>query len=98
MVIPPQRNIPDFLEQCVNAIEGMSPNGMESEGIYRIPANQEEMINLINKFEADSSVHLTHHTQNIYTLAGTLKCFFQKLPDPLISEESAANLLKITGK
>ena len=70
---------------------------MEVEGIYRIPANQEDIIILINKFESDKSVHLSHHTQNIHTLCGTLKCFFQKLPEPLISEESAANLLKISG-
>ena len=70
---------------------------METEGIYRVPANQEDMIKLINQFEANPSDHLTHHTQNIHTLSGTLKCFFQKLPEPLISEESAANLLKITG-
>ena len=26
-IIPPQRNIPIFLEHCVLAIEGMTPNG-----------------------------------------------------------------------
>ena len=70
---------------------------MEIEGIYRVPANQEDMINLITQFEENPSVHLSHHTQSIHTLCGALKCFFQKLPEPLISEESAANLLKITS-
>ena len=70
---------------------------METEGIYRIPANQEEMYNLIKLFEKDPSVHLSHYTQSVHTLSGALKCFFQKLPEPLISEESASKLLKITG-
>lgn len=72
--------------------------GLKSEGLYRVPANQDEMVDLILKFEANPGAHFSHFTNDPHTLAGTLKCFFQKLPQPLVSNFTSEKLVSVQGK
>ncbi|CAK8692908.1 unnamed protein product [Clavelina lepadiformis] len=75
--------VPLFPERCVRFIED---NGIQTEGLYRIPANAKEREMIIKKFDEDNSYDLQSSDASVHTVAGCLTWFFshKNLPESLI--------------
>ncbi|KAJ8665241.1 hypothetical protein QAD02_006903 [Eretmocerus hayati] len=85
--------IPLFLEKCVRFIE---EEGLDSEGIYRVPGNRAHVDLLFQKFEDDGNVDIHSLDIPVNAVATALKDFFKRLP-PLIDKDSMSQLEDISG-
>ncbi|XP_032451674.1 rho GTPase-activating protein 190 isoform X7 [Nasonia vitripennis] len=86
--------IPLFLEKCVKFIE---EEGLDSEGIYRVPGNRAHVELLFQKFEEDGNVDIHSLDIPVNAVATALKDFFSKRLPPLIDKESMSQLEDISG-
>ncbi|XP_011497182.1 PREDICTED: rho GTPase-activating protein 190 [Ceratosolen solmsi marchali] len=86
--------IPLFLEKCVRFIED---EGLDSEGIYRVPGNRAHVELLFQKFEEDVNVDIHSLDIPVNAVATALKDFFSKRLPPLIDKESMSQLEDISG-
>ncbi|XP_011307003.1 rho GTPase-activating protein 190 isoform X6 [Fopius arisanus] len=86
--------IPLFLEKCVRFIED---EGLDSEGIYRVPGNRAHVELLFQKFEEDGNVDIHSLDIPVNAVATALKDFFSKRLPPLIDKERMAELEDISG-
>ncbi|XP_074603471.1 rho GTPase-activating protein 190 isoform X2 [Brevipalpus obovatus] len=80
--------IPLFVEKCVQFIE---EEGMESEGIYRVPGNRAQVVLLFNRFEEDPTFSIRELDIPVNAVATALKDFFSKhlpqiIPNILMDE------------
>ena len=84
--------VPVFVRKCVEFVER---EGLTSEGIYRVPGKKENVLLLQDRFEEDQTLDLA--SLNVYETAvsSTLKAYFKVLPDPLVPESVAAQLLVV---
>lgn len=60
---------------------------MEVEGLYRVPGNQAQVIELERAFVADNTVDLQRLELPVHAVATALKNFLSGLPEPLIPYE-----------
>ncbi|XP_016922615.1 rho GTPase-activating protein 190 isoform X1 [Apis cerana] len=86
--------IPLFLEKCVQFIED---EGLDSEGIYRVPGNRAHVELLFQKFEEDGNVDIHSLDIPVNAVATALKDFFSKRLPPLIDKERMSELEDISG-
>ncbi|XP_066603982.1 rho GTPase-activating protein 190 isoform X2 [Prorops nasuta] len=86
--------IPLFLEKCVQFIE---EEGLDSEGIYRVPGNRAHVELLFQKFEEDDHVDIRSLDIPVNAVATALKDFFSKRLPPLIDKERMTELEDISG-
>lgn len=86
--------IPLFLEKCVRFIED---EGLDSEGIYRVPGNRAHVELLFQKFEEDGNVDIHSLDIPVNAVATALKDFFSKRLPPLIDKERMNELEDISG-
>ncbi|XP_076636409.1 rho GTPase-activating protein 190 isoform X1 [Colletes latitarsis] len=86
--------IPLFLEKCVQFIED---EGLDSEGIYRVPGNRAHVELLFQKFEEDGNVDIHSLDIPVNAVATALKDFFSKRLPPLIDKERMNELEDISG-
>ncbi|XP_024940341.1 rho GTPase-activating protein 190 isoform X7 [Cephus cinctus] len=86
--------IPLFLEKCVRFIE---EEGLDSEGIYRVPGNRAHVELLFQKFEEDGNVDIHSLDIPVNAVATALKDFFSKRLPPLIDKERMSELEDISG-
>ncbi|XP_033341440.1 rho GTPase-activating protein 190 isoform X1 [Megalopta genalis] len=86
--------IPLFLEKCVQFIED---EGLDSEGIYRVPGNRAHVELLFQKFEEDENVDIHSLDIPVNAVATALKDFFSKRLPPLIDKERMSELEDISG-
>ncbi|XP_025993656.1 rho GTPase-activating protein 190 isoform X3 [Solenopsis invicta] len=86
--------IPLFLEKCVRFIED---EGLDSEGIYRVPGNRAHVELLFQKFEEDGNVDIHSLDIPVNAVATALKDFFSKRLPPLIDKERMSELEDISG-
>ncbi|XP_053593266.1 rho GTPase-activating protein 190 isoform X1 [Microplitis demolitor] len=86
--------IPLFLEKCVRFIE---EEGLDSEGIYRVPGNRAHVELLFQKFEEDGNVDIHLLDIPVNAVATALKDFFSKRLPPLIDKERMIELENISG-
>ncbi|XP_068917100.1 rho GTPase-activating protein 190 isoform X2 [Tenebrio molitor] len=84
--------IPIFLEKCVKFIES---EGLESEGIYRVPGNRAHVDLLFQKFDEDSNVDIHELDIPVNAVATALKDFVSKRLPPLFEEEVMSELEEI---
>lgn len=80
--------VPRVVSQCVGAIDRF---GLDVEGIYRHQGNPAQIQVLKRMFDTDpGSVDLTQPARyginDIHAVSGTLKLYFQELPDPLLTQ------------
>jgi glucocorticoid receptor DNA-binding factor 1 len=87
--------IPIFLEKCVKFIES---EGLESEGIYRVPGNRAHVDLLFQKFDEDSNVDIHELDIPVNAVATALKDFVSKRLPPLFEEEVMSELEEIAGR
>uniref|UniRef100_A0A914ZY28 Rho-GAP domain-containing protein n=4 Tax=Parascaris univalens TaxID=6257 RepID=A0A914ZY28_PARUN len=77
--------IPIFIKKCIEYIEKIG--GLEVEGLYRVPGNQAQVIQLERAFVADNTVDLQRLELPVHAVATALKNFLSGLPEPLIPYE-----------
>ncbi|XP_055390265.1 rho GTPase-activating protein 190 isoform X3 [Condylostylus longicornis] len=89
-----KNNIPIFLHKCIQFIE---KEGLDSEGIYRVPGNRVHVDLLFQKFEEDPNVVVDALDVPVNAVATALKDFFSKRLPPLFDKDLMAELEDIAG-
>jgi len=74
-----ENHIPVFLKTVV---EFLVANGLDKEGLFRIPGSQEDINFYREKFDSGQEIDLLK--ADPHDIAGLLKLFLRKLPTPLI--------------
>lgn len=88
-----ERPVPLFLEKCVSFIE---VEGLDSEGIYRVPGNKVHVEQLTTKFKEDSSVNFAELDIPVNAAATALKDYLKQLP-PLLPQNQLLELTTIAS-
>ncbi|XP_022243990.1 rho GTPase-activating protein 190-like isoform X16 [Limulus polyphemus] len=86
--------IPLFVEKCIRFIE---EEGLDSEGIYRVPGNRAHMDQLYQKFDEDPQVSIRDLDIPVNAVATALKDFFSKRLPPLFSVSVMEELSEISS-
>nr|CAI5846227.1 unnamed protein product [Callosobruchus analis] len=86
--------VPIFMEKCVRFIES---EGLDSEGIYRVPGNRAHVDLLFHKFEEDSNVDIHELDIPVNAVATALKDFVSKRLPPLFDAEVMSEMEEIAG-
>lgn len=86
--------VPLFLEKCVQFIER---EGVDSEGIYRVPGNRTHVDLLYQKFDDEDNVDIEMLDIPVNAVATALKDFFSKHLPPLFEPELMNELEEIAG-
>lgn len=90
-----QEGIPGFVQKCAAIIE----EDLCTEGLYRISGGRDDVLYLQETFDGDTTVDLkaleAKVTEFCYVVTSAMKNFFRLLPDPLILNPVATELLKI---
>nr|CAD7397741.1 unnamed protein product [Timema poppensis] len=89
-----ENSIPLLLEKCVKFIE---EEGLDSEGIYRVPGNRAHVDLLFHKFEEDPGLNIRDLDIPVNAVATALKDFFSKRLPPLLTQDMMAELEDISG-
>ncbi|XP_053695899.1 rho GTPase-activating protein 190 isoform X2 [Sabethes cyaneus] len=86
--------VPLFVEKCVRFIE---LEGLDSEGIYRVPGNRTHVDLLYQKFDEEVDVDIEKLDIPVNAVATALKDFFSKRLPPLFAADMMAELEDIAG-
>lgn len=86
--------VPQFVEKCVKFIE---LEGLDSEGIYRVPGNRTHVDLLYQKFDEEVDVDIEKLDIPVNAVATALKDFFAKRLPALFSADMMAELEEIAG-
>ncbi|XP_068241238.1 rho GTPase-activating protein 190 isoform X7 [Palaemon carinicauda] len=89
----PEQPVPLFLEKCVVFIE---MEGLDSEGIYRVPGNKVHVEQLTTKFKEDNAVNFTELDIPVNAAATALKDYLKQLP-PLLPQNQLLDLTTIAS-
>ncbi|XP_069168248.1 rho GTPase-activating protein 190 isoform X21 [Procambarus clarkii] len=89
----PERSVPLFLEKCVYFIE---VEGLDSEGIYRVPGNKVHVEQLTTKFKEDNAVDFAELDIPVNAAATALKDYLKQLP-PLLPQIQLMELTTIAS-
>ncbi|RWS31593.1 rho GTPase-activating protein 190-like protein [Leptotrombidium deliense] len=85
---------PLFVEKCIHFIE---EEGLDSEGIYRVPGNRAHVDLLFQKFDEDPNVSIKELDIPVNAVATALKDFFSKRLPPLIPPQLMDELTDVAG-
>ncbi|KAH9165434.1 hypothetical protein EDB89DRAFT_2233423 [Lactarius sanguifluus] len=73
-------NVPKVMRICIEEVE---KRGLNTKGIYSVSSiNDTEVLELRRRFESERPFSFSS-TDNIYSVAGLLKCYLWDLPEPL---------------
>lgn len=81
--------IPVFLHKAITYIEA---EGLDAEGLYRVPGNRAHVDLLFQKFDEDHNVDITALDIAVNAVATAVKDFFFKRLPPVLPEEQMADL------
>ncbi|XP_076307081.1 LOW QUALITY PROTEIN: rho GTPase-activating protein 190-like [Tachypleus tridentatus] len=87
-------HIPLFVEKCIKFIE---EEGLDSEGIYRVPGNRAHVDQLYQKFDEDPQVSIRDLDIPVNAVATALKDFFSKRLPPLLPVSVMEELNEISN-
>jgi len=76
-------HVPTLVVKCV---EHLSQHALTTEGLFRVPGNNELIQEMCASFEGEEIPHLDGQT-DVHSVAGVLKLYFRKLFIPLIPFE-----------
>lgn len=91
--IQSEHSVPLILEKYIQFIEH---EGLDSEGIYRVPGNRAHVDLLFQKFDEDNNIDINTLDIPVNAVATALKDFFSKRLPPLFTEEHMAELEDIS--
>ncbi|XP_070566536.1 rho GTPase-activating protein 5-like isoform X12 [Ptychodera flava] len=86
--------VPRFVVKCVEYLEA---EGLQAEGLYRVPGKNIDSEIILQKFDEDPTVDLAELNVGINAVATALKYFFNELPDPIIPVHLQAEFLEAVG-
>ncbi|KAG1685818.1 Rho GTPase-activating protein 190 [Nymphon striatum] len=86
--------VPLFIEKCMQFVE---EEGVDSEGIYRVPGNRAHVDLLFQKFEEDPLMSIKDLDIPVNAVATALKDFFSKRLPPLFPPTVMEELQKVAG-
>merc|ERR1712029_134290 len=81
--------VPVFLRKAITYIEA---EGLDAEGLYRVPGNRAHVDLLFQKFDEDHNVDITSLDIAVNAVATAVKDFFFKRLPPVLPEEQMADL------
>jgi hypothetical protein len=87
--------IPVFLQKAIEFIE---KEGLDAEGLYRVPGNRAHVELLFQKYDENPDVSIDELDIAVNAVATAVKDFFFKRLPPLLDDESMAELESIAGK
>ena len=76
----------------------LSPQGLQTEGLYRKSGEHAKIRKLMLAFNQDPrSVMIDEDSYSVHDVTGTLKQFFRTLPDPLLTHKLYQAFLHASG-
>ena len=87
--------IPIFLQKTIEFIE---KEGLDAEGLYRVPGNRAHVELLFQKFDENPDVNIDDLDIAVNAVATAVKDFFFKRLPPLLGTEFMEELESIAGK
>ncbi|XP_023298984.2 rho GTPase-activating protein 190 isoform X3 [Lucilia cuprina] len=94
LMISDKVEIPIFLIKCIEYIE---KEGLDSEGIYRVPGSRAHVDLLFQKFEEDTNTVIELLDIPVNAVATALKDFFSKRLPALFSKDIIKELEEVAG-
>mmetsp|Transcript_19197 Transcript_19197/g.30539 ORF Transcript_19197/g.30539 Transcript_19197/m.30539 type:complete len:633 (+) Transcript_19197:36-1934(+) len=76
---------------CKELIEFLRSNGLETEGLFRVPGHHSEINSIQKAYEKGESVEL----KEVHDAGGVLKKFFRELKEPIIPASHLTSVLEI---
>uniref|UniRef100_A0A1A9W961 Rho-GAP domain-containing protein n=1 Tax=Glossina brevipalpis TaxID=37001 RepID=A0A1A9W961_9MUSC len=95
LMITDGEEIPIFLIKCIEYIE---KEGLDSEGIYRVPGSRAHVDLLFQKFEEDANTVIELLDIPVNAVATALKDFFSKRLPSLFSKDIIKEMEEIAGR
>ncbi len=82
---------------CYECIEFLRKNGLEIEGLFRVPGNNLQINSLKASFEKDEDILFVSGETgtNVHVVGGVLKAFFRDLPEPVIPFQQYDDIIKL---
>ena len=87
--------IPCFLRKAITFIER---DGLDAEGLYRVPGNRAHVDLLFQRFDEDPKVDIDDLDIAVNAVATAVKDFFFKRLPPILEEEHMSELETISCK
>ena len=87
--------VPIFLRKAITFIER---EGLDAEGLYRVPGNRAHVDLLFEKFDEDNMVDIDDLDIAVNTVATAVKDFFFKRLPPILDQDHMAELETISCK
>lgn len=94
VILAEGRPIPLFLEKCIKFIE---EEGLDSEGIYRVPGNRAHVDILFQKVEEDPNYDIRELDIAVNAVATALKDFFKRYPS-ILTQDQMDEMEEISSK
>lgn len=76
-----KRKVPELVQACV---EFLRVNGLDSEGLFRMPGRTALVKQLRNAFDVGERPRMDRSTMDVHSVASLLKSYLRELPSPLI--------------
>ncbi|CAB4058760.1 ARHGAP5 [Lepeophtheirus salmonis] len=90
----PDKPVPVFLNKCITYIE---KEGLDAEGLYRVPGNRAHVELLFQKFDEDQNVDINTLDIAVNAVATAVKDFFCKRLPPILGTEQMNDLDRISS-
>ena len=87
--------IPVFLRKAISFIE---KEGLDAEGLYRVPGNRAHVDLLFQKFDEDHLVDIDELDIAVNAVATAVKDFFFKRLPPILGQDHMTDLESISSK
>lgn len=87
--------IPVFLRKAITFIER---DGLDAEGLYRVPGNRAHVDLLFQKFDEDPNVDIDDLDIAVNAVATAVKDFFFKRLPPILGDDHMAELETVSSK
>lgn len=86
--------VPRLVDWCIVAVE---TNGLQDEGLYRKSGSTYAQRKLVQLFDSGKAFDLCdlHEFNDVAVIAGVLKLYLRKLPDPLISYDMYSQFMEL---
>eukprot|EP01119_Soliformovum_irregulare_P015638 TRINITY_DN4425_c0_g1_i1.p1 TRINITY_DN4425_c0_g1~~TRINITY_DN4425_c0_g1_i1.p1 ORF type:complete len:511 (-),score=117.45 TRINITY_DN4425_c0_g1_i1:120-1472(-) len=85
--------IPHIVVQCINYLR---QHGLETEGLFRISPNQEELLEITEKFNDGQRVDFLNPRSDPHLVAGVLKKYLRDMP-PILTFENYSCFIAVHG-
>eukprot|EP00762_Andalucia_godoyi_P008119 ANDGO_02184.mRNA.1 Mental retardation GTPase activating protein homolog 3 len=77
-----QGDLPVILTTCAGLIESLG--GFRTQGVFRLPGNQEAVSAICNQFIESGSLELLNNCKDLHVVCSTFKLWLRSLAEPII--------------